>query len=113
MRYVNGYVQKDPLCQHQNGKDETDYTLYSSRLEPKGPDALAPAKPKQEYSMWHAAKQEIRTFAEFIGLPGFIMKSSFNALYPDQRQGKDVYLQGSRQMVRCTPISQTRARWSK
>jgi hypothetical protein len=48
--------------------------------------------------MWHAAKQEIRTFAEFIGLPGFIMKSSFNALYPDQRQGKDVYLQGSRQM---------------
>jgi hypothetical protein len=26
------------------------------------------------------------------------MKSSFNALYPDQRQGKDVYLQGSRQM---------------
>ena len=48
--------------------------------------------------MWHAAKQEIRTFAEFIGLPGFIMKSSYNALYPDQRQGKDVYLQGSRQM---------------
>ena len=38
--------------------------------------------------MWHAAKQEIRTFAEFIGLPGFIMKSSFNALYPDQNQGK-------------------------
>ena len=44
--------------------------------------------------MWHAAKQEIRTFTEFIGLPGFIMKSSFNALYPDQNQGKDVYLRG-------------------
>jgi len=48
--------------------------------------------------MWHAAKQEIRTFAEFIGLPGFIMKSSYNALYPDKNKGKDVYLQGSRQM---------------
>ena len=26
------------------------------------------------------------------------MMSSYNALYPNQRQGKDVYLQGSRQM---------------
>ena len=90
--------KKAPLCQHESQQDDKDYTLYSTRLEPEGPDALAVAKPKQEYSMWHAAKQEIRTFAEFIGLPGFIMKSSFNALYPDQRQGKDVYLQGSRQM---------------
>ena len=49
-------------------------------------------------SLWHSTKQEIRTIGEFIGLPGFIMKSSFNALYPDQRKGKDVYLQGSRQM---------------
>ena len=46
----------------------------------------------------HSTKQEIRTFAEFIGLPGFIMMSSYKALYPNQRQGKDVYLQGSRQM---------------
>jgi hypothetical protein len=41
---------------------------------------------------------EVRTFVEFIGLPGFIMKSAFNAVYPDQSKGKDVYLQGSRQM---------------
>ena len=26
------------------------------------------------------------------------MKSAFNAVYPDQSKGKDVYLQGSRQM---------------
>jgi hypothetical protein len=51
--------------------------------------------PKEEFSLWHSAKQEIRTFAEFIGLPGFIMKSVFNSLYPDQSRGKDVYLQGS------------------
>ena len=91
-----GNRNKRPHFESQ--QDDKDYTLYSTRLEPKGPDALAVAKPKQEYGMWHAAKQEIRTFAEFIGLPGFIMKSSYNALYPDQRQGKDVYLQGSRQM---------------
>jgi hypothetical protein len=49
-------------------------------------------------SFWHSAKQEVRTFAEFIGLRGFIMKSVFNSVYPDQNKGKDVYLQGSRQM---------------
>lgn len=37
-------------------------------------------------------------FAEFIGPPGFVMKSVFNSVYPDQSKGKDVYLQGSRQM---------------
>jgi len=45
-----------------------------------------------------STKQEVRTFAEFIGLPGFVMKSVFNSVYPDQSRGKDVYLQGSRQM---------------
>jgi hypothetical protein len=58
----------------------------------------APAKPKEEYSLWHSAKQEVGAFAEFIGLPGFVMKSVFGALYPDQSKCKDVYLQGSRQM---------------
>jgi hypothetical protein len=58
----------------------------------------SPAKPKEEFGLWHTAKQEVRTFAEFIGLPGFIAKSAYNAIYPDQRKGKDVYLQGSRQM---------------
>jgi hypothetical protein len=98
LRYVDDKDKKAPLYRYESQQDDKDYTLYSTRLEPKRPDALAVAKPKQEYGMWHAAKQEIRTFAEFIGLPGFVMKSSFNALYPDQRQGKDVYLQGSRQM---------------
>ena len=55
-------------------------------------------KTKEEYGLWNTAKQEVRTFAEFIGLPGFVMKSVFNSLYPDQSKGKDVYLQGSRQM---------------
>jgi hypothetical protein len=93
-----GKVFKPVHRMHEDEWNEKDYTLYSTRLEPKGPDALAAAKPKEEYGLWHAAKQEVRTFAEFIGLPGFIMKSSFNALYPDKNKGKEVYLQGSRQM---------------
>ena len=40
-----------------------------------------------------STKQKVRTFAEFIGLPGCIMKSAFNAVYPDQSKGKEVYLQ--------------------
>jgi len=93
-----GKLVKPVKRMHDSEKNDKDYTLYSTRLEPKGPDALAPAKPKQEYSLWHSTKQELHTFGEYIGLPGFIMMSSYNALYPDQRQGKDVYLQGSRQM---------------
>jgi hypothetical protein len=53
---------------------------------------------KSEIKGLTSTKQEVRTFAEFIGLPGFVMKSVFNSLYPDQSKGKDVYLQGSRQM---------------
>lgn len=93
-----GKIVKPVVRMHEGEWDENNYNLYSTRLEPKGEQALGPAKPKEEYGLWHAAKQEIRTFAEFIGLPGFIMKSSFNALYPDQNKGKDVFLQGSRQM---------------
>ena len=48
--------------------------------------------------MWHAFKQEVKTAAEFVGLLGFVGKSTFNAIYPDQKKGQDVYLQGSRQM---------------
>jgi hypothetical protein len=74
-----------------------NYDLYSSRLEPKGPDALHVAEPREEFSLWHAFKKEVVTMAEFIGLPGFIMKSAFNKAYPNNGK-KPVYLQGSRQI---------------
>jgi hypothetical protein len=35
---------------------------------------------------------------DFIGLPGFIMRSAYNAAYPTQGK-QPVYLQGSRQMT--------------
>ena len=71
--------------------------MNSSRKEITA-DTSIEDEAREEYGLWHAAKAEARTFAEFIGLPGFIMKSAVNALYPDQNKGKDVYLQGSRQM---------------
>jgi hypothetical protein len=36
--------------------------------------------------------------SDFIGLPGFIMRSAYNAAYPTQGRKQPVYLQGSRQM---------------
>ena len=93
-----GKLVKPVVRMHQSEWNENDYTLYSTRLEPKGSDGLAPAKPKEEFSLWHAAKKETGIFSELIGLPGFIMKSLWNGMFPDRNKGKDVYLQGSRQM---------------
>jgi len=37
--------------------------------------------------------------SDYIGLPGFIMRSACNAAYPAQGSKQPVYLQGSRQMT--------------
>ena len=37
--------------------------------------------------------------SDYIGLPGFIMRSAYNAAYPTQGSKQPVYLQGSRQMT--------------
>jgi hypothetical protein len=83
---------------HDSERSDEDYTLFSSRLEPRGPEALAPAKAREEFGLWDTFKKETRIAAEFIGLPGFIMKAIWGKVYPDNSQGKEVYLQGSRQM---------------
>jgi hypothetical protein len=76
-----GKLVKPPVRMHTAERDEKDYTLYSSRLEPRGPQALAPEKPQEEFSLWHAFKREVFTMTDFIGLPGFIMRSAYNAAY--------------------------------
>lgn len=45
-----------------------------------------------------ALKQEVNIAAEYTGLYGFIAKSGYQAVFPDQNQGKQVFYQGSRQM---------------
>jgi hypothetical protein len=94
-----GKIFKPVQRMHQDEWDGgQDYSLYSSRLEPRGPEALAPAEPEEEFSLWHAFKREVFTMSDFIGLPGFIMRSAYNAAYPTQGRKQPVYLQGSRQM---------------
>lgn len=93
-----GKVIKPPLRMHTDEWDAgSDYTLYSSRLEPRGPDALPPAVPEHEFSLWHAFKREAFTMSDYIGLPGFIMRSIYGKAYPGTGK-QPVYLQGSRQM---------------
>ena len=45
-----------------------------------------------------ALKQEVNIAAEYTGLYGFIAKSGYQAVFPDQNQGRQVFYQGSRQM---------------
>jgi hypothetical protein len=45
-----------------------------------------------------ALKKEVNIFAEYTGLYGFIAKSGYQAVFPDQNQGQQVSFQGSRQM---------------
>ncbi len=52
-----------------------------------------------ECSQRHAFKRELFTMSDYIGLPGFIMRSAYNAAYPTQGSKQPVYLQGSRQMA--------------
>jgi hypothetical protein len=50
-------------------------------------------------SQRNAFKRELFTMSDYIGLPGFIMRSAYNAAYPTQGSKQPVYLQGSRQMT--------------
>lgn len=75
------------------------YTIGSSRLSPKGPEALPPATPQQEFGFRDTVKREALQFSEFIGLPGFIARTLYGNAYPNKDKGRDVYLQGSRSMT--------------
>ena len=59
---------------------------------------LAPPVPKEEFGLFHALKDEVHIFADFIGLPGYIGITAYDKLFPDKTKGQDAYLQGSRQM---------------
>lgn len=71
------YVVKPTIRMHEDQWDGTDYTLYSPRLEPRGPEALPPPLPKDEYSIGNVFKKETNIFAEYTGLYGFVAKSAY------------------------------------
>jgi len=80
--------------------DTTDYTLGSTRLEPRGPKALPAAEPTSEFSLGDTAQRSIKAATEFVGLPGFIGRSLWNKTFPGYgSMGENVKFQGSRQMT--------------
>ena len=92
-----GQVVKPIQHMHEEEWDGKNYTLYSTRLEPRGSEALPPPPPKNEYSISNVIGQELNIFAEFTGLPGFLAKSAVGAAFPDYGSPA-VYYQGSRQI---------------
>ena len=92
-----GKLIKPPVRMHPEW-ETTDYNIGSSRLQPKGPEALPPAEPKAEFGLRDIGKREALQFSELIGLPGFIARTLYGNAYPNPDAGKDVYFQGSRMM---------------
>ena len=94
-----GKLVKPTVRMHEEDWDGKEYTLYSTRIEPKGPEALPPPLPKDEFSIGNALKKEATIFAEYTGLYGFIAKSGYQGLFPNTNSlGKEVDYQGSRQI---------------
>ena len=94
-----GKLVKPVVRMHEEQWDGTDYSLYSPRLEPRGPDALPPPLPEDEYSLGNVFKKEANIFAEYTGLYGFVAKSAYQGLFPNTNSlGKEVDFQGSRQI---------------
>jgi hypothetical protein len=94
-----GKVFKPPVRMHEEDWTGEQYSLYSTRLEPKGPDAIAPPFPKDEFGLKRALGQEAAMFAEYTGLYGFVAQSGYNALLPNYDKGRQAFFQGSRQMT--------------
>jgi hypothetical protein len=92
-----GKLVKPPVRMHPEWSGD-DYDIGSTRLQPRGPDALPPAKPKQEFGFKDTFKREALQFSDLIGLPGFIARTLYNKAYPNPDANKDVYFQGSRTM---------------
>lgn len=98
-----GRIVKPPQRMHTGEWDINNYTLYSPRLEPNMElGGLPVSTPREEFSFKDVAKREAISFAEFTGLPGFIATTLYGAAGPQGTPGKDVVLQGSRQMTNLT-----------
>ena len=75
--YQSQAVVKPTIRMHEDQWDGTEYNLYSPRLEPRGPDALPPPIPKDEYSLGNVFGKEANIFAEYTGAYGFVAKSAY------------------------------------
>jgi hypothetical protein len=80
-----GRLVRPTVRMHEEDWDGSDYSLYSPRLEPRGPGALPPPMPKDEYSLGNVFKKEANIFAEYTGLYGFVAKSAYQGMFPNTR----------------------------
>jgi hypothetical protein len=84
---------------HEEQWDGTEYSLYSTRIEPKGSNALPPPMHEDEFTLGKALGKTYGAQEEYTGLFGFVAKSFRQGLFPDTNSlGKHVNFQGSRQM---------------
>lgn len=94
-----GRLVKPPRRMHEAEWDGKDYTLFSPRVEPRGPNGLAPAAPKEEFGLADVFNRETEQAAEFTGLSGFLAKTFLNKARNNNGFGKTVYYEGSRQLT--------------
>jgi hypothetical protein len=94
-----GKVVKPPKRLQADKWSGEDYTLFTPQLEPKGPEALAPSRPREEFRLGQVMRNAAHTFSEMIGLPGFVARSAWAKLGPPSQAGQTVYLEGSRAMT--------------
>ena len=60
-----GKIVKPPVRMHEEQWDGSKYSLYSTRLEPKGPEALPPPMPQDEFTLGKAFGKEAEIGAEY------------------------------------------------
>jgi hypothetical protein len=94
-----GKLIKPPRRMHEDEWRGDEYSLYSPRLEPKGDAGLPPPFPRDEFGLKNVLDNETTIFSEWVGLPGYISRTVFSKLFPDNDIGQEVYFQGSRQMT--------------
>lgn len=93
-----GKLFKPPVRMHPEWTGD-QYDIGSTRLQPRGPEALPPATPQAEFGLRDTVKRETLQFSEIVGLPGFITRTLYGNVFPNPNAGKDVYFQGSRMMT--------------
>jgi hypothetical protein len=94
-----GKLVKPPRRMHEDQWSGEDYSLYSPRLEPKGDDGLPPPFPRDEFGLKNVLGNEATIFSEWVGLPGYISRTVYQKLFPNQDIGQEVFFEGSRQMT--------------
>jgi hypothetical protein len=93
-----GRLLKPPRRMHEDDWDGTEYTLFSPRVEPRGPAALPAPMPQEEFrSLGEVLRRQGEIAAEWVGLPGWAAKTLKNKILNRRGFGKEVFFEGSRQ----------------